>query len=395
MTTGDGGDERASPWRDVRRYPATWGLCAVWIAVFLGMCWDQGGLRSGGDALSGGISIAAAHDFGSISPAEVRSGQVWRALTATCIHFGVIHIALNMIAFWQLGRMIEEWYGSAQFLGLYVVIGALANLIAAAARLTRPVGWNDPGGGGSGVVCGLVALVAVVGWRSRTREGVMIARRLLGLLAATALLGVLVPQVDNRVHAAGAVLGGLIGLVHRRLLRNARSVSARLIGSAALATLIVSAALQATYAEAEHRLGRDIQGLRVLSSLASAFFEESSARGGRYHGPTPFPYPLRESPRVSKRRALNDLIRVVDRMRGSASRGDPDDEALTRMIDVAKVALRRRPTPGEVRAFEVASRRIFGRVEGDTAAVMRRLSSLRVPWPAPAPIAAGPRVKAR
>ena len=51
------------------------------------------------------------------------------------------------------------------------------------------------------MVLGLVALCAVVGWRSRTRIGAFLRSQMVGLLIATAVLGQMVPIIDNWGHA--------------------------------------------------------------------------------------------------------------------------------------------------------------------------------------------------
>ena len=78
---------------------------------------------------------------------------------------------MNLFVMYQLGGLVESWYGPWQFLAVYVVIGCGGNLLSA---LVRHALGSDPriaSGGGSTVVLGLVALCAVVGWRSRTRIG--------------------------------------------------------------------------------------------------------------------------------------------------------------------------------------------------------------------------------
>ncbi len=60
------------------------------------------------------------------------SGQWWRLVTSNLIHFGIIHVALNMLALHQAGRMTERLYGSLRFALLYVfagLIGSMASLL--------------------------------------------------------------------------------------------------------------------------------------------------------------------------------------------------------------------------------------------------------------------------
>lgn len=147
---------------------------------------DAAMFREMGPLGMGAISETSGRLFGSWNSAEILSGQVWRAVCATFIHFGVIHIALNTFGLIQLGRLIEEWYGPRLFFVIIILTGFLGNFAAA---LARPI-MAEPSanllfissGGGSTVVFGLIGLVAVVGKRSRSRMGLYLYRQMVGLL---------------------------------------------------------------------------------------------------------------------------------------------------------------------------------------------------------------------
>ena len=61
--------------------------------------------------------------FGDLTLRELGQGQVWRLITCNFIHFSLIHLALNLLAMYQLGSMVEEWYGSHQFVFIYALLG--------------------------------------------------------------------------------------------------------------------------------------------------------------------------------------------------------------------------------------------------------------------------------
>src|SRR4051794_15480228 len=146
-------------------------LAALWVVVFALMQWRQGVFHPSTNPLRFGlIDVATSHQFGDATRGELAVGQVWRAVTSTFIHYSILHLALNLFGFLQLGILVEEWYGSAQFLAIYLLIGGLGNLLA---WVGRPVagGLDVHSGGGSTVVFGLIGLCAVVGLRLRTAEG--------------------------------------------------------------------------------------------------------------------------------------------------------------------------------------------------------------------------------
>jgi rhomboid protease GluP len=194
------------------------------------------------------VSSVTGHRFGQMTWREVRDGQYWRLLTATFIHFGLIHVGLNTLGLISLGRLVEPWYRTGPFLAICLAIGGLGNLVGGATRQVVAVGrlwlasvaasrhWPGtierflrggatfpdliPTGGGSTILLGLLALAAVVGWRSKTRIGSFLQKQMVFLLALTAVLGLMMTGlVDNYGHLGGAIVGGAIGLFDHRLVR--------------------------------------------------------------------------------------------------------------------------------------------------------------------------------
>ncbi len=208
-----------------REAPATMTICTLWIVVFLGMAWEQSGLGPGRNLLVGEIRLSTADRFGDLTARAVRDGQPWRLLTATFVHFNLLHLGINLFGMYQLGMVLESWYGSAQFLAIYAFIGVLGNALGVISKtllgtwLPNVAAFQDhPSGGGSTVLCGLIALLAVVGWRSRSRFGTIVKAEMIGILAFTAIMGIAIPRIDNFGHGGGALAGALVGFLHRPLL---------------------------------------------------------------------------------------------------------------------------------------------------------------------------------
>ncbi len=221
-------------------------LGTLWLAVFAAMVVDQA-RRPGG--VSAGQMVYGpfeGHRFGALTIRDVASGEVWRTLTATFVHYGLLHIGLNLWAFYQLGCLVESWYGSGPFVAVYVLTGGLGNLLSAIARRLLHQYAFVQIGGGSTVVMGLMALCAVVGWRSGTRMGDHLRTQMLWALVLTGALGIGLfeagyPVIDNWGHGCGALVGAGIGLAHPALHRRAGRLSARLAGVVASLILAGSA----------------------------------------------------------------------------------------------------------------------------------------------------------
>lgn len=248
---------------EFRDFPATTVLCALWVLVFVVMVTGRGPQAGGRTAMQfvtgPVVGPAEGHRAGDLTIRDLEDGEVWRALTATFVHFGLVHIGLNLWALYQLGGLVESWYGSGPFVAIYVLTGGGGNLLSAALRHALADNPTTRVAGGSTVVMGLVALCAVVGWRARTRMGEHLRSQMIWALALTGGLGVGLaaagfPVIDNWGHACGALVGAAVGLAHRGITRQAGRLPARLAG--VLGTLALSASAFALVSEdrAEGRL---------------------------------------------------------------------------------------------------------------------------------------------
>ena len=157
--------------REIRSYPATMAICFLWVVVYLLMVATSISQDQPLSLRQLFLGTSNGDRFGSMKLAELMRGEVWRTLTSTFVHYGIVHLAMNLFGMYQLGCLIESWYGRAQFLAIYVTIGVGGNLLSG---LFRYLAGSDPyvrSAGGSTVVLGLVALCAIVGWLSKTRVG--------------------------------------------------------------------------------------------------------------------------------------------------------------------------------------------------------------------------------
>lgn len=244
--------EAASLVADARECPATWALASSWVVVFAALHlvqWRDGvPMPDGGFANPLAVSAQVGHRFGDLTWADVRRGEAWRLLTATFIHFSLLHVGMNAFGMVKLGQLMESWYGSGPFLAVCLAIGGLGNLVGGLIRQGIALGkaglvgtrvarawpaWFEPdavdgvsrsflvhSGGGSTILLGLLGLGAVVGWRSKTRIGSFLRDQMVALLGFTAVLGVaLINLIDNYGHAGGALVGAAFGFAHRPLIR--------------------------------------------------------------------------------------------------------------------------------------------------------------------------------
>src|SRR5437762_768543 len=113
--------------------PVTSALLVANILMF-GISWvalaNEG--RGGGFRILWGMGGETVYRLGASHPFPVFVGhEWWRLVTAMFLHGGLIHIGFNMMSLMQLGPALEELYGSARYLFLYVATGAFGFLVSA------------------------------------------------------------------------------------------------------------------------------------------------------------------------------------------------------------------------------------------------------------------------
>lgn len=182
-----------APASSFRRPQATQALVAVIVAT------------SVADWLFPGLELV--DRFAKVNE-RIRAGEVWRLLTPILVHGGVVHLAMNMTALLSVGKAAELLVGPRRMLA--VMLGGAVVATATSAAFTAA-----PSVGASGGIAALIGLLLAFGLRRRALLPAAVSKQLVGngLFAAvmTALLGALVPRVDNAAHLGGFVAGLVAG----------------------------------------------------------------------------------------------------------------------------------------------------------------------------------------
>lgn len=136
-------------------------------------------------------------------------GEPWRLLTSMFLHYGVLHIAMNMVGLVDGGRHVERMYGRAGFAAIYLVSG-LAGGLASGLRA------NVASAGASGAIFGVFGAFGAFLLIHRARLDVaQVKKQARGLslfLAYNLLIGLSTPGIDLLAHVGGLVTGFVIGL---------------------------------------------------------------------------------------------------------------------------------------------------------------------------------------
>jgi len=132
----------------------------------------------------------------------VFAGEWYRTFTVVLTHASWMHLASNMLVFFQLGNTIETFFGKFR----YSIILLISALIASFTCLfLNPI--NQPSVGASGMIFGLFGVMLAVG----KKMGVDY-RQVLGLLVLNIVFS-FAPGVDWHAHAGGFIGGLLAGYI--------------------------------------------------------------------------------------------------------------------------------------------------------------------------------------
>jgi membrane associated rhomboid family serine protease len=126
----------------------------------------------------------------------VAQGDWWRLLTAAFLHYGPIHLGLNMLALYWFGTPVERYLGRFRYLLVYLVSGLAGS---AGALIVTP---NTPTVGASGAIFGILGAAFIL---ERQRSYV------LGGGALTVIVINLIFSFTVANISVGGHIGGLIG----------------------------------------------------------------------------------------------------------------------------------------------------------------------------------------
>ena len=92
---------------------------------------------------------------GSLSAYNLIDGQWWRLLTAGFVHFGFLHLLMNVVFLYLIGRFVEPMWGHLRYLSIYLASVLGGSCLGVVHNFTIVSSASD-------AVCGL--LVAEVVW---------------------------------------------------------------------------------------------------------------------------------------------------------------------------------------------------------------------------------------
>ena len=183
----------------------TRALIGLNVAVYVAELAQGAGVNATqGSIYQNGVLIADGRKFANTiappgfpgTPVGVAHHEYWRLITAAFLHYGPLHLLLNMLALYWFGTLLERRIGSGKYLLLYVVSGLAGS---AGALIASPL---KPTVGASGAIFGILG----AGFVLERRGDYVFGGSALGIIVINLVLTFTIANISIGGH-----IGGLIG----------------------------------------------------------------------------------------------------------------------------------------------------------------------------------------
>lgn len=181
--------------REVKQTPFTIGLCVLLVAIYIAEVLNSGGLT---------IGLGTLYDFGGLVTSAVGiDGQWWRLLTAGFVHASLMHILMNTIVIYFIGRILETTLGSLQVATIFI-LGVLGGSL-----LSMTLGaLNVIYIGASSGAFAMVGAVVYLGMQEKRRGAwVQQMQTMLIFVAMNLLFSLFDPTIGIWGHVGGFFVG--------------------------------------------------------------------------------------------------------------------------------------------------------------------------------------------
>jgi rhomboid protease GluP len=143
--------------------------------------------------------------WGGNAASEVQRGEWWRLLTATFLHSGAMHVAMNMLGLYSAGLLVERIYGQRLYLVIYLCSGLIGSALSLHFSAQQAVSV-----GASGAVFGVTGALLVAVFQHRDKLPKEFGRQVMSgigfFIVYSLVQGFAKQGIDNAAH-----IGGLIG----------------------------------------------------------------------------------------------------------------------------------------------------------------------------------------
>ncbi len=196
---------RATTGVGARRVNAvTMALIAMNVLVYLAELAAGGTIDGTGNWIyEHGVLVANA-SYANGAPAGVANGEWWRLISAAFLHYGPLHLGMNMLGLYFAGSILEQVIGRWRYVMLYFVSGLAGS---AGALVVTP---NSPTAGASGAIFGVLGGLLILERRGNIATG----GQVLGLIILTLVITFAIPGISIGGHLGGLTAGVVLMLAY-------------------------------------------------------------------------------------------------------------------------------------------------------------------------------------
>ena len=206
----------------------TFTLIGINVGVYLLQLVMGAGLSaSTGWIYEHGVLVSTAIDS-SGQAVGVAEGEWWRLITATFLHYGPLHLGMNMLVLWFIGPPLEDYFGHWRYLLVYIVSGLAGS---AGALLWSPDSLTV---GASGAIWGIMGAALVL----EARRIWVFGGQAMGLVVFNLAITFLIPGISIGGHIGGLVGGGLCALAFSSFRRIPALATLSLVGVGVLSVAV-------------------------------------------------------------------------------------------------------------------------------------------------------------
>lgn len=146
-------------------------------------------------------------------PLILEKGETYRLFTCMFLHFGIYHIANNMLILFVLGQRLEPVIGKVKFILVYLLGGLGGNIFSL--FMERKSNEYAVSAGASGAIFAVMGAMIYVVIRNRGKIQDISVRQMLIMAGFSLYFGFTSTGVDNAAHVGGLVCGVVLaGLLY-------------------------------------------------------------------------------------------------------------------------------------------------------------------------------------
>ncbi len=237
----------------------TYAIMAINIIVFGLMAFDGAGIFEP----NGLVHLKWGSNY---SPLTL-SGDWWRLLTCTFIHFGIIHLAMNMYCLYTIGVYLEPMLGKIKYTAAYLCTGILASIVS--------LWWHTApanSAGASGAVFGMYGLFLALLTTDLIPKSVRASLlQSIGIFIVFNLIYGMKGGVDNSAHVGGLVSGFAIGYLYVLSIRKERKG----LKAAWVLPLVILGTVGGSYLYLSEHTASDTERTKILSELKESAYADN------------------------------------------------------------------------------------------------------------------------